>query len=241
VLNATAAQNPVALGQLQAMGFIANALIGVTSIISSLTFTRNAATKWLHIRACGGGGGGGGAPYTDGNNQASGGGGFSGQYIELWITAADFGASVDIVIGAGGTAPSSAAGGSGGTTTIGSLVTLLGGGGGFGASWGSIGEILPQISTDTPPSSTEGIVVFSRPTTAGRSPMITFSKSNGKSGDGGDTPLGTGGPGNGLAGAGANGTGYGSGGSGASVGYNQSVGQAGGQGMPGVVIIEEYA
>ncbi|GBR25504.1 hypothetical protein AA0616_2994 [Komagataeibacter nataicola NRIC 0616] len=71
--------------------------------------------------------------------------------------------------------------------------------------------------------------------------MITFSKSNGKSGDGGDTPLGTGGPGNGLAGAGANGTGYGSGGSGASVGYNQSVGQAGGQGMPGVVIIEEYA
>ncbi|WNM09451.1 hypothetical protein RI056_05710 [Komagataeibacter nataicola] len=195
VPDAAAAQNPVTLGQLQAMNFIANALIGVTSITSSLTFTRNAATKWLHIRACGGGGGGGGAPYTDGNDQASGGGGLSGQYIEFWITADDFGDSVDIVIGAGGTAPSSAAGGNGGTTTIGSLVTLLGGGGGFGGSWGSVGEILPQYSTDAPPAPAKGIVVLSRPTTAGRSPMITFSKSNGKSGDGGDTPLGTGGPG----------------------------------------------
>ncbi|WNM08196.1 hypothetical protein RI056_15060 [Komagataeibacter nataicola] len=143
VLNATAAQNPVALGQLQAMGFIANALIGVTSITSSGTFTPDARTKWLRIRGVGGGGGSGGCPYTGSTQESTASGGYSGGYIELVVSVEDLLAGADsiaISIGAGGLAGTGNAsgatpGGDGGDTTIGGAVTIPGGPGGHNGSW----------------------------------------------------------------------------------------------------------
>lgn len=255
VQNATLPQNPVPLGQVQAMGFIGAAFLGVTVLTSSATFTHQTATKWLHIRACGAGGGGGGVPGTNSGNQASAGGGQCGQYIDIWVPAVSFGtAPFPITIGAGGpggagTTPSTN-GVSGGNTVIGSLVTLLGGAGGTAGQWGAGQAIYFSNHEFSVPIPSLGTIISALPrgTGPGLSFVLGTSGSQSKGGDGGSTPLGSGGPGaisnqviaSGMTGGeGGSAVGYGAGGGGASVGYNAAA-QYGGAGASGIVIIEEY-
>lgn len=240
VPDAALPQNPVALGQLQNMAFITNAVVAVTVITSSVTFTRNQNTKWLRIRAAAGGGAGGGTPWTDSSHQASGGGGLSGEYIEFWISAADFGDSVSVVIGAGGLGVQNATGGAGGNTSIGDLVTLAGGTGGFDGAWGSDLGISSQDASKTIPTVIKGIVVVAQPSIPGPCPMIVLNQWESKGGDGGSNPIGIGAQGSSSSGAGGVGYGFGAGGAGARCAVSTSIGKDGGNGTAGGVIIEEY-
>lgn len=106
--------------------------VNVRVITATASTSLTAGTKSVIMKPIGGGGGGGGTAATAGN---VGGGGGAGAFAEAWVTAAAYGASQTITIGAGGIAGISggtAPGGTGGTTSVGALITAAGGVGGNG-------------------------------------------------------------------------------------------------------------
>lgn len=106
---------------------------------SSGTFTKQAGDVLYRIVATGGGGGGGsGGRAPSPSTMTGGSGGWPGYTNDVWRPAADFGATVNVVVGAGGA----------GATEIGAVTALMGGNAGTagGASmfgndvWGPGGE-----------------------------------------------------------------------------------------------------
>ena len=203
---------------------------------ASGTYTPTPGMAFCIVRAIGGGGAGaGGGGAGAGNVSMGAGGGASGEGIGMY-TAAQIGASKAVTIGAGGVAASNTAGGNGGTTSLGSLLTVPGGiGGGL-------------LNNQAPPSVNGNGTTSTAPTGAniaaisGTSAGVTLAVSStiGYSAPGGNTSLGGGGYSKSINSTGQAGGGYGSGGAG--ILLNQSGGSgAGGNGAPGIMIIEEYS
>lgn len=215
--------------------------IGRQIFTTSGTYTPTTGTYRVRVRMVGGGGGGGGA--TGAANVGAGGG--AGGYVEAWI---DPGAAITggtVTIGTGGAGgddtgayPAGFGVAGGDTSAVIQGTTYTAGGGGGGA-----GSAAPSATALTAGGSAGAALSFGDVVAAGApgSPGIKLSASLCVSGSGGSGPFGGGGGGVTAGASGwpaTNGTGYGSGGSGGS--GAASTGYAGGDGAPGLVIIEEY-
>ncbi|SUX81048.1 Uncharacterised protein [Citrobacter youngae] len=216
-------------------------------VTSSQTITIPDWVTEIYVTASAGGGGGGGGGGGDTTYYgAGGGGGGAGESIIKRKFTVPAGTSLSITIGAAGMGANSSVGtgndgNAGGNTVIGNLITLTGGGGGKGGintptSGGTIGGGKGGTGYPNGASGSDGILTAG--TAAG--------------GVGSSTPFGGGG-GNGRAvtiaateSNGVNAYGYGSGGGGGGGKYgnasmgggNTAPGGSGGNGAPGVVIIE---
>lgn len=199
---------------------------------ASTTYTPSAGTAIVAVTVLAGGGAGGGAAATSSTQQAEGSGGGSGGAVCKTLTTGF--AGVSITIGAAGAGASGAAGGNGGNSAFGSY----GSGGGSGGALGSA-TVPAGVLGGAGGTATGGDANI--PGSRGWMSSAIVSGGAAISGRGAGSPLGYGmGGEEQLASvAGVAGTGYGAGGGGAINGASQSA-RAGGNGSPGVVIVEEY-
>ncbi|MFC3278919.1 phage tail protein [Xanthomonas fragariae] len=220
---------------------------GCARFEASGTFVVPAGVTAIYVSACAGGGGGGGggtraekvlgsASYT----ATGGGGGGAGQSMQRVRFAVAPGASVPIIIGAGGSAGAGsrtdgthgAAGSAGGATVIGNLTTLAAGQGGGGGFAGTT-QVGGATGGDGYPA-------------GGDSATISVNAPYGPAGTGGSCAFGGGGPGGRSAGettsASRKGYGFGAGGGGgggvSNVASAATFGKDGSAGCPGFVFIE---
>jgi len=221
---------------------------GSGSTSTFFTFTK-ATYPWLRamrVRVQGGGGAGGGAQTASTGNASAGSGGGAGAYAESFITnIAALSSSISVTAGRGGGGVVANNGESGGNSSFGSLVSANGGAGGLMmvssttfprieaggvASAGGVGDIII--------AGTQGGHAFCGAAGGVRS---------GNGGHGGNAVLGSGGQGPraggngsspGAGGADANGFG---GGGGGSYCFPTQTQRAGGNGGPGIVIVELYS
>jgi hypothetical protein len=198
-------------------------------ITAGQNFTIPAGVNKIRVMAVGGGGAGGPCDTTGPNQCSVGAGGNAGSYVTEIFNVVP-GQSYYATIGAGGT-PNGGSGGTGGSTSFGSLLTATGGKG--GPSSGSP-QVPPFCVAPAAPSSF-GVGGITGNETVG-APGIATTINNLIGGAGAPGPFG-GGAGSINGGAGLTGLGFGSGGGGAGVGANQ-IGQLGGAGAPGCVIVE---
>lgn len=212
-------------------------LIGTRVITATSTFNPTAGATLFRIRMIGGGGAGGGATLPSAGNVSLGAPGQCGAYAEAILTAADIGAGQVAAIGAGGVAAAGFAGGNGASTSLGALVTAPGGLGGGMLN----NQAAPTINGNgTYTSAPAGANVVGFKGSSG-SPTIAVSATTGAAGPGGDSSFGRGGVATGINSAGVDASGYGSGGSGCLINNSYGGTGVGGAGMPGIIIIEEYA
>jgi len=207
---------------------------------SSGTFTK-ANYPWakaVRIRGVGGGGGGAGAATTGSAAGSVGSGGGGGGYCEVYRNIADLGTTVTVTIGAGGTGGNGVAGTAGGNTAAGLLFVA---GGGAGGTVTAV-TTYTQSATNTAAggSATGGdINVVGGNGEGGHWVTADFNRARG--GFGGSTVLGSAAPpGNANSGTGVAGRAYGGGGSGGSNAQSQGATRVGGNGAPGVVIVELF-
>ncbi|MGR8634886.1 phage tail protein [Escherichia coli] len=209
----------------------------ISAFTTSGVFTKSEGAKFALVRAVGGGGGGGGTAGVS-NQQAVGAAGESGGYIEAWIDLASV-TSLPVTIGSAGAGGAAGAnfGSSGGTTSLGTLVTCPGGNGGPG---GSSSSGVPSLNSDygsestVAPSTTGKLIASIRSKRDSYRMALSLAAVIG--GCGGSSPFGRGGA-PGSADSGKDGQGYGSGGGGAS---STGTSFKGGNGTPGIMIIQEY-
>ncbi len=212
-------------------------LLATTLKTTGTTFTTGTGTNLIRVRLGGGGGAGGGAD-TAAVSGAAGGGGSNGGYAEKLFAVSPT-TAYTISIGAAGTpgAAGSANGGDGGDTTFAvgaTTVTAKGGKGGVGMAAGT--TILAALGGTSPAVSTNGDLNM------GGAPGGFGLRMTGLlavSGHGGSGPFGSGGN-SVLSGAGAVGVGNCSGGSGGAV-INAGSAVAGGAGLGGAIIVDEYS
>ncbi len=205
---------------------------------SSGTFTVPQGVYTIYLSGCAaGGGGGGGAGRASASYAASGGGGGgAGQCVVKYSIPVQPGDVISITIGsagssgAAGSGGAASAGGNGGNSSFGALLTLAGGkGGGAGQYSASIAN--GGIGGDGYPQ--------------GGNSVSCSATTYGIAGQGGSTQYGGGGAGGASAGAstsaGKSGYGYGCGGGGGganNIDTPTSSGKPGGEGMPGIIIVE---
>jgi hypothetical protein len=218
------------------LGQATGRLINTQIFTASGTYTPTAGTTKIRVRAVAGGGAGGGTQATSSIAAAAAGGGASGMYAEVGM--ANPGVQT-VTIGAGGVAVSGGAGGAGGNTSFGALVVLIGG---LGTSVGGAGtppNVSPSAAAGTGGTVPgTGVINFNNGTSA--APGFSLSLTQVIGGGGGSNPFGSGQQRNQVSGAGVIGSGYGSGGSGAAAGASTAA-LAGGNGQPGILIVDEYA
>lgn len=211
----------------------------VVQFTSSGTFSKASypGLRAIRVKVQAGGGSGGGAPAVSGGNHADGAGGGGGGYAEIFALAASVSSSIAVTIGAGGTG-GTGNGGDGGTSSFGSLASATGGGGGVAGvnsalaigpgggdgGIGTVGDILLAGQAGFTPA---GYATLPR------------------SGAGGSSQLGGGGKGTYTGSTGGRvvgnpGGNYGAGGSGAAAAQSAASATAGGDGAPGIVIVEVY-
>ncbi|HBD5652007.1 TPA: phage tail protein [Escherichia coli] len=220
-------------------------LLNTNIFKSSGKYIPTPGTKKIRVIASGGGGGGGGVPETTENQQATAGAGLSGAFIEaLFEVDNDF--EVNVIIGAAGKGGGAGrnSGSEGGTTYFGSLITAPGGTGGGAGGASANTSYIQGISWGASPTSSGTVLRAFRCSAKTPGAMVISVKAV-AGGTGGDTPLGSGGIGgassssfSGRGGGKAEGFGAGGGGACAPAG---SEAQSGGDGAPGIVIVEEYA
>lgn len=193
---------------------------------------------WLDhvvVQVAGGGGAGGGVGSTGSGQTATGGGGGSGGYSKKRIAVSDLSASETVTVGAAGTGASAGTGGSGGNSSFGAHCSADGGTGG-GAQSGGTGIDITTMGTGG--AATGGDINIAGGS-GGRAVRLTTYPGRVQTGYGAPHMLGTpgrqGNGGDGLAAAG-----YGAGGGGADRIQN-SAAATGGDGAPGIVIVELYA
>ncbi len=195
------------------------------SFLTSGSFTPKPGTKYLRVKAVAGGGASGSEAATSGGNGGVSQAGYYGQYIDVIIPVSAFTSPVSIVIGAGGTpgAAGQVTGGAGGTTSFGSIFSLPGGPGGSSmpltTSFTANGSSLAtrSITTSITPINSSGGLSKS-------STSLQVSPGTGL----GQMPLPS--P--------IEGGYYGSGGIGI---FATSTALQGNPGIPGIMMIEEYA
>ncbi len=120
----------------------------VDTLTSSGTYTKQSGDVLYRLRLWGSGGGGGsGRRSASGTQAGGGGGGGPGCYVERWVSAGDFGATINCLVGAAGAGGASVAaddanggaGSDGGYTSFGLIVAYGGKGGGGGTTSGGAG------------------------------------------------------------------------------------------------------
>jgi hypothetical protein len=196
----------------------------------------------IKVKVQGAGGGAGAAQATSASQHSQGASGAGGAYAESFITdIASLDASVTVTIGAGGTGgtTSPTTGNSGGNSSFGALVSANGGSGNT------------SLLTTTFPNHVTGTIAGATTATGdlvipGGSPAPgSISDLNrGLTALGGSSFLGSPNRGRGIAANGFDGLpglGYGSGGSGPGNGASQATVRTGGNGAPGIVILELFA
>ncbi len=220
-------------------------LLNTNIFKSSGKYIPTPGTKKIRVTASGGGGGGGGVPETTANQQATAGAGLSGAFIEAFFEV-DNDFEVNVIIGAAGKGGGAGrnSGSEGGTTYFGSLITAPGGTGGGAGGASANTSYIQGISWGASPTSSGTVLRAFRCSAKTPGAMVISVKAV-AGGTGGDTPLGSGGIGgassssfSGRGGGKAEGFGAGGGGACAPAG---SEAQSGGDGAPGIVIVEEYA
>ncbi|HCW3018827.1 phage tail protein [Escherichia coli] len=220
-------------------------LLNTNIFKSSGKYIPTPGTKKIRVIASGGGGGGGGVPETTANQQATAGAGLSGAFIEAFFEV-DNDFEVNVIIGAAGKGGGAGrnSGSEGGTTYFGSLITAPGGTGGGAGGASANTSYIQGISWGASPTSSGTVLRAFRCSAKTPGAMVISVKAV-AGGTGGDTPLGSGGIGgassssfSGRGGGKAEGFGAGGGGACAPAG---SEAQSGGDGAPGIVIVEEYA
>jgi hypothetical protein len=209
---------------------------------SSGTFTK-ATYPWLRamrVKVQGAGGGGGGAATTISGVVSVGSSGGAGAYAESFITnISGLSASETVTVGSSGAggAAGNNAGSAGGTSSFGSLVSANGGNPGDGGSSITTPGILGSVNAQT---TATGDLTIAGPGQSGFTFAIAGFLASVR---GADSSLGTGGDAI-FTGGGSNGnagTGRGSGGSGGVNVQSQVTTRSGGNGAPGIVIVELYA
>lgn len=210
-------------------------LLNIQILTGTGTFTPTVGTTKVRIRAVGGGGAGGGAASTAVNNLSAGAGGSAGASAEGIYSTGFAGASY--TVGAGGVGVAEATGGAGETTSFGTLISAPGGPGG-GYQPNAAPPFYLGRSGNSAPSS-GGTILNSEgsgggPVTAPQGSFLT-------SGEGGASIFGAGAPPRSTTGPGANATSKGAGGGGAAARPSNPLTYPGGNGAPGVLIVEEYA
>ncbi|HCN6818570.1 TPA: phage tail protein, partial [Escherichia coli] len=220
-------------------------LLNTNIFKSSGKYIPTPGTKKIRVIASGGGGGGGGVPETTENQQATAGAGLSGAFIEAFFEV-DNDFEVNVIIGAAGKGGGAGrnSGSEGGTTYFGSMITAPGGTGGGAGGASANTSYIQGISWGASPTSSGTVLRVFRCSAKTPGAMVISVKAV-AGGTGGDTPLGSGGIGgassssfSGRGGGKAEGFGAGGGGACAPAG---SEAQSGGDGAPGIVIVEEYA
>ncbi len=225
--------------------------IGRTYKTSGTTFTTGANTRKILVTAIGAGGGGGGVKNAAVSSGAGGGGGAGGKCVKVYTVSPSTGYTCAIGTGgAGGVGATPTDGSTGGNTTFTDGSTLITAKGGFGGkSMTAVATSADaallcmlggagQLSTNgdfngTGESGDTGIVV---PWTGSIVFAIGAKGGNTEYGSGGNSVV----PANTNSTAGVDGTGYGSGGGGAAISYGGSD-VDGGDGMNGVLIVDEYS
>jgi hypothetical protein len=216
--------------------FLQRVIVTVTG-----SFTKASFPGLKKVRVCcqGGGGAGGGTGTTAAATTTGSGGGQGGAYAESWVDASAMAASVTVTVGTGGAALSGGAGGNGNSTSFGSTVIAPGGtgatGSGVGAntSFGLAGGTGAQVMTgDFQVSGGAGQwgARLGNGTTAVAGQAVA--------GIGGSSYFGNGGEG-GNATGGGDGRGFGGGGGGVTSNPSSAT-RAGGNGAPGVVVLDLY-
>jgi hypothetical protein len=206
-------------------------LIKRTMFTSNGTWTPVAGLKLVRF-ICQGAGGGGGNGASNGSGVSTGNGGGGGAYEETWLTAG-WGATETVTVGTGGAGAAAAATAGTGTS---------GGTGGEGATRVTAdqrGGGVPGLGGSG--TGAGGTTFTARLQVKGGYGSYGFVFGVGStaiSGAGGSSMLGVGGLSRQEGTAGIDGQGYGGGGSGGSA--NSATSRAGGNGAPGVIIIEEY-
>lgn len=222
--------------------------LGTQVFTSSGTYTpgtytvggRSVVAGRARIRGIGGGGAGGGTTATGAGAACVGLGGSAGSFGEVLQVGLS---SQTVTIGAAGAPASNANGGAGGTTSIGSWLVCPGGPGGLGGgnTGPTSGPIIfaTQVGAAAATSTASGIVFLSKGWLAAAYAYI-LSATNIYSGQGANSPYGSGGGPQSSTNIGGVASGYGAGGGGSSA-LASSAAQAGGSGAPGIIIIDEYA
>lgn len=226
-------------------------LIGrqVFDAAGSGTYVPTAGTRRVVVRGCGGGGGGGGIGATNGSSAAGAAGGNSGSAVEQeFVAAGDLLTGGAFTVGAGGAGGvgsiSGGIGTQGGDSTIeieGDTLTARGGTGGAGSTAGAsapsiLGPFSQPINADADYQSAD----LGGP---GWTLAVPASASLAIGGAGGSGSFGIGGRGAGggnALGVGRDADGSGAGGGGAAISINTAA-TDGGDGSPGIWIVEEYA
>ncbi len=214
------------------------ALKSITTLTSgSGTYTTPTGCRAIRVKAVGAGGGGGGAGSAGGSGRAAcGGGGGYGGVVEDFITspAASYTYAVG-ALGSGGAAGVNA-GSAGGDTTFsdGGSLSLTAGGGAGGAGSGSTASNTQNLGGLGGTATGGDLNIPGDPGECGL--IVGGDISN--LGKGASGPLGS--PGRQtLSADGADASGFGAGGGGGS-GQDNSFARAGGDGVGGLILVEEY-
>jgi|SRR3954447_24693672 hypothetical protein len=212
--------------------------IQIFSAAGAGTWTMPAAMIWCRVRMVGGGGGGGGGRTSPTARSCGAGGGGAG-YSERMYTAAQVGASVPLVVGAGGTGGVGSTGADGLAGGDSTFLAQIGGGGGGGNTGIVAGTVnyngsTPGAGGTSNGGGTGGMAFAGSPGTMGIYNNVSVTGS----GSGGASLLGGGGIGVYAGGLpGNNGRQWGGGGGGAAA---ASANQPGGDGIRGIIIVEEF-
>lgn len=202
---------------------------------SSGTWTKPAGCRFIKVTVIAGGGAGGGAVAAASNCEVGAGGAPGGATIK-WIDTTSL-TSETVTIGAGGTGVTGTTGNNGGTTSFGSHCSATGGTGESAriASGTTAAQAVSVVAAGVGASG--DINITGQPSVG---VLLRFSGTNGRSGAGASGPIFNSGGGipRSSEGTGNAGGGYGSGGGGALSLSTSSF--AGGDGAPGITIVEEY-
>lgn len=216
-------------------------LLQTVYITSSTTFTKASypTARAFRFRVQGGGGAGGGSAAASSGAHSEGSGGGAGGYAEAFVLASALSSSLTCTVGAGGVGVSGTTGGNGGNSSAGSLAVAGGGYGGTTA--GNSTAVGFGVIGSAGGAATAGDIQLA----GGDGGFGVGSGSFGNGGTGGNGLLGWGGagyasPSSTGSGPGGPGSGYGGGGGGAGTNTAQGA-RAGGNGAPGIIIVEVYA
>lgn len=206
---------------------------------STGTYTASVGLISADIMCIGGGGAGGGTQATSGSQWSLGGGGGSGGMIFASLLASTIGTSQTVTIGTPGFGAAGAPGGAGGPTTFGGLLNA--GGGQGGAS--QLATTATSVAGGPGGTASGGDVVLNgttggmaMATIVGGTALFSGRGANGFEGQGGAANVFTN---SSAIAVGASATGYGAGGAGSVAGSGQASTSAGGNGSPGLCIVDE--
>lgn len=215
---------------------VAGRLLNVQVFAASGTYTPTPGTGSVEVEVQGGGGAGGGTTLPTVGNVSLGAPGGAGAYGRARFTAAQFGASQAVTVGAGGVATAATAGANGGTSSFGALLSAPGGVGG-----GMLNNQAPPTinGNGTSSAAAAGANIDSAKGSVG-SVTLALSATAVQGGPGGFSRFGAGASGPGLNVNGTHAETAGSGGSGCAINNAGGGSYRGGNGAAGQVIVWEY-